>query len=135
MEFKDYQRRTLAALEDWSEALDAARADADKAVGALEGVGLNVPGTVRDFARAAWGRIEETGGVAATAGEYVARTDDAGRPIPHVCLKIPTGGGKTLLGAAAPERLGMQAGFVLWIVPSRAIYDQTKAALWSREHP
>ena len=135
MEFKDYQRRTLATLEDWREALDAARADADKAVAALEGAGLDVPDTVRDFARAAWGRLAEAGGVAATAGKYVARTDDAGRPIPHVCLKIPTGGGKTLLGAAAPERLGMRTGFVLWIVPSRAIYGQTKAALWSREHP
>ena len=115
--------------------LDAARADADKAVAALEGAGLDVPDTVRDFARTAWGRLAEAGGVAATAGEYVARTDDAGRPIPHVCLKIPTGGGKTLLGAAALERLGMRTGFVLWIVPSRAIYEQTKAALWSREHP
>ena len=29
----------------------------------------------------------------------------------------------------------MQTGLVLWIVPSRAIYTQTKAAFKSRQHP
>lgn len=135
MEFKDYQRRTLAALEAWNDAIGAARADAGEAVAALEGAGVSVPDAVRDFPRKAWEELAAVGGVAATAGGYVARTDYAGRPIPHVCLKIPTGGGKTLLGAAAPERIGMRTGLLLWIVPSRAIYEQTKAALWSREHP
>ena len=27
--------------------------------------------------------------------EYVPRTDGMGRPIPSICLKSPTGGGKT----------------------------------------
>ena len=67
--------------------------------------------------------------------EYVDRTDDANRPIPHICFKVPTGGGKTLLAAAALERLNRQTGLTLWVVPSKAIYDQTKAALWNREHP
>ena len=40
-----------------------------------------------------------------------------------------------MLGAAALERLGRQTGFVLWIVPTRAIYEQTKTALCTREHP
>ena len=44
------------------------------------------------------------GGVAESAGRYVDRTGDAERPIPHVCFKIPTGGGKTLLAAAALEK-------------------------------
>ncbi len=73
--------------------------------------------------------------MAASAGEYVSRTDDAGRPIPHICFKVPTGGGKTLLAAAALERLNRQTGLTLWITPTRAIYEQTKAALKSREHP
>ena len=42
---------------------------------------------------------------------------------------------KTLLAAAALERLNRQTGLTLWIVPSKAIYNQTKAALWNREHP
>ena len=69
-------------------------------------------------------------------GAYMGRTDDAaGRPIPHVCFKVPTGGGKTLLAAAALERLNRQTGLTLWITPTNAIYEQTKAALKNREHP
>ena len=79
--------------------------------------------------------MAETGGVAKSAGEYVSRTDEADRLIPHICFKIPTGGGKTLLAAAALQRLHRQTGLTLWITPTRAIYDQTKAALKSREHP
>ena len=48
---------------------------------------------------------------------------------------MPTGGGKTLLAAAAVERLHMQTGLVLWIMPTRAIYQQTRKALKDREHP
>ena len=135
MELKDYQHRTVDAFGEWCKALDAAREGAAKAVSALEDAKVPVPDQVRNFPRAAWEQLTQAGGVAESAGEHIDRTDDAGRPIPHACFKIPTGGGKTLLAAAAIERLGRQTGLVLWIVPTRAIYEQTKAALWSREHP
>ena len=48
---------------------------------------------------------------------------------------MPTGGGKTLLAAAALERMNRQNGLTLWIVPTKAIYQQTKKALWNKEHP
>ena len=80
-------------------------------------------------------KLKENRTVAATSGEYVDRTDDADRPIPHICFKVPTGGGKTLLAAAALERLPWQRGLVLWIVPSKAIYAQTKTALYDKQHP
>ena len=135
MELKQYQRRTLDTFDAWRKALDDARAETQARVAALEGAGLPVSDDDRNFPRVAWGRLAQVGGAADSAGEYVERKDEAGRPIPHACLKIPTGGGKTLLAAAALERLGRQTGFVLWIVPTRAIYAQTKIALWSREHP
>ena len=135
MELKQYQRQSLDAFDTWRKALDHAHEQAVRSVSALEGAGLDVPDEVRDFPRAAWKQLAQTDGVANSAGQYIGRSDDAGRPIPHACFKIPTGGGKTLLGAAALERLGRQTGFVLWIVPTRAIYEQTKIALWSREHP
>ena len=125
MELKQYQRR----------ALDAARAEADTRAAALESAGLAVADADRDFPRKAWESLAAVGGVAEPRAEYVARSDGAGHPIPHVCLKVPTGGGKTLLAAAALERLDRQTGLVLWIVPSRAIYAQTRAALWNRMHP
>ena len=63
------------------------------------------------------------------------RADGAGRQIPHACIKIPTGGGKTLVAAHAIGRLGMRSGLVLWVVPTVAIYDQTRKSLWDRGHP
>ena len=101
----------------------------------LEGAGIAITDDVRNYPKAAWQKLTQSGGVAATAGPYASRTDDAGRPIPHVCFKVPTGGGKTLLAAASLERLNRQTGLTLWITPTRAIYDQTKAALSNREHP
>ena len=58
-----------------------------------------------------------------------------GRPIPHVCFKVPTGGGKTFLAVKALERLRRHRGLVLWVMPTRAIYEQTKEALRNKAHP
>ncbi len=135
MELKEYQHRTLEAFDRWRKALEVAREEAAKQRAIFEQAEMPVPPELGNFPRTAWERLAETGDVAGSATPYVERTDKAGRPIPHVCFKIPTGGGKTLLGTGALERLGMQKGLVLWIVPSRAIYAQTRKAFWSREHP
>jgi len=60
--------------------------------------------------------------------------------LPYVCLRIPTGGGKTLVachavGVAARELLQTENVVMLWLVPSNAIREQTLAALKNREHP
>ena len=39
------------------------------------------------------------------------------------------------VAASALERLNRQTGLTLWVVPTKAIYAQTRAALWNREHP
>ena len=135
MELKEYQYRTLDAFDRWRRALDEAREESRRQTAALVEAGASVPPEIGNFPRTAWNRLADAEEVARSAGPHVDRVDGAGRPIPHVCFKIPTGGGKTLLGAAALERLGRQTGLVLWIVPSRAIYAQTRAAFRSREHP
>lgn len=71
---------------------------------------------------------------------FSPRLDGAGQNVPSVCFKIPTGGGKTLLAAAAVSQIQRQwlkrnNGFVLWIVPNESIYSQTIKALRNREHP
>ena len=71
---------------------------------------------------------------------YLSRYDGLNRSIPNICLKVPTGGGKTLLATCALERIHTdyfkrQTGFVLWVVPSDAIYRQTWKQLANREHP
>lgn len=60
--------------------------------------------------------------------------------IPYVCLRIPTGGGKTLLAChsiavANRDYLGMETSVVLWLVPSNAIREQTLNALRDLKHP
>ena len=93
------------------------------------------PKTFATIPRVPWQSLGQSGGVAESTGIYTSRTDDSGRPIPHVSFKVPTGGGKTLLAAAALERLNRQTGLTLWITPTRAIYEQTKTALRNRDHP
>ncbi|MBM4019566.1 MAG: hypothetical protein FJ288_14815 [Planctomycetes bacterium] len=59
--------------------------------------------------------------------------------VPYVCLRVPTGGGKTLIAAHAvgtiARRLGHQdRPLCLWVTPSTTIRDQTLNALRRREH-
>lgn len=70
------------------------------------------------------------------AQPYQRRYDGLGRPLPQVCLQVPTGGGKTLLAAHALGMIAEQQAirFALWIVPSRTIYQQTLRALCDRAH-
>jgi type III restriction enzyme len=63
------------------------------------------------------------------------------RDVPYCCLRLPTGGGKTLLGAHAigiahKHRIdGPQFPVALWLVPSTTIGDQTLDALKTPGHP
>lgn len=136
VELKRYQTSVLDRFGRWLDELEAARRKSETAIAAL---GDDATGTmadeIRNYPKLAWKELARAGEVAAAAGEYVTRTDGAGRSIPHVCLKVPTGGGKTLLAASALERLNRQTGLTLWITPTRAIYRQTKEALWDRRHP
>ena len=137
LELKEYQRGALDALTHWLEALEDAQRDSETTIELLQQrqIDTSIINELRNYPKSAWQKLKENGGVAATAGEYVDRTDEANRPVPHICFKVPTGGGKTLLAAAALERLPWQQGLVLWVVPSKAIYNQTKAALWDKQHP
>lgn len=60
--------------------------------------------------------------------------------VPAVCVRIPTGGGKTFLAAHAIARVGKtlkdtSAPVALWLVPSDAIRSQTLAALSTPRNP
>ncbi len=59
---------------------------------------------------------------------------------PFVCLRLPTGGGKTILAThavktAAEAWLCTDSPLVLWLVPTSMIRDQTLDALQNTEHP
>ena len=60
--------------------------------------------------------------------------------VPHVCFKVPTGGGKTFLAASSIKPIfdsmpHIHPVAVVWLVPSDAILNQTVAALQNVEHP
>jgi type III restriction enzyme len=60
--------------------------------------------------------------------------------MPYVCLRVPTGGGKTLLachtaGIAMKELLRAEQSVVLWLVPRSTILQQTADALRDNRHP
>ena len=60
--------------------------------------------------------------------------------VPHVCFKVPTGGGKTFLAACAVRYIKdaiVQSGegTVVWLVPSDTILEQTLACLRNIDHP
>ena len=60
--------------------------------------------------------------------------------VPYVCLRIPTGGGKTVMGAhiiqsAGRTLLEREFPLVLWMVPTTQIKTQTLEAFRNPRHP
>jgi type III restriction enzyme len=89
------------------------------------------------FARAA-----QRKGPAMAFGEQVGRpyNPDPFGEVPCVCLRVPTGGGKTLIAAHAVRVLAAEwcatdAPVALWLVPSDTIRSQTLKALQTTGHP
>jgi len=122
MKLKEYQDRTLKEVKVFLEQLAVWRPEAFKRGGWLF-----------DFAEKAW----EEAGVGRT---YLKKRDGLKRPLPVFCLKIPTGGGKTLLAVKTIDHvqnlyLKRQTGLVVWIVPTLQIYRQTLMRLKDRDDP
>ena len=117
---KNYQRNALAALEDFF----------NRARGCQDAASLT---TAFEAARAT--------AIGDDAGSRHYRPFAAGQPeVPQVCVRIPTGGGKTLLAAhavqtAAAAFVGAAYPVVLWLVPTNTIRTQTLDALRKPGHP
>ena len=127
MVLKEYQRKAVEKFFAYWKALAKCRKQARETYEWQLGQFKGSAPRMGDFAADAWAECMD-------GSPYVRRTDSNGMPIPHVCIKIPTGGGKTLMGVKMLERLPTQTGLVLWIVPSTAIFEQTWAAFANRNH-
>jgi type III restriction enzyme len=128
MRLKHYQEKVLKELKEYLNALAEFKAKYHKALEFDAEMAKDY-----NFPKRAW---EKAKGRAV----YHSKTNGLGEPLPDIYLKVPTGGGKTLLACHAIDHiqktyLNKQTGLVLWIVPSTQIYRQTISALKNREHP
>ena len=122
MELKNYQKLVLKDLDAYLDAL-------------MNAGGINA--AWKEY----WAGKGMGGGRGATAlpvgiPAYCDDLDGA----PNVCIKVPTGGGKTFLAASSVKAVfdKLPTGktkFVVWLVPSDAILTQTVANLSNPNHP
>lgn len=143
-ELKKFQAEVLERLDQFLSEIKKQKAQSAPVLQAL--IAMENTADLRheaaDFPKQAWAALKAQGRLppAFANQPHSSRFDGAGRAIPNVCLKIPTGGGKTLLAAASVGRvfssyLARHTGLVLWIVPNEAIYRQTLKMLANRDHP
>jgi type III restriction enzyme len=142
---KPFQTRVLQAVDRYVDELIRQQASLAGKAEALRVLADDQPALVReasDFPKRTWEKLRTTGHLppAYAGNDYSSRFDGAGNAVPNLCLKVPTGGGKTLLAAASVARvfsayLKRRTGLVLWVVPNEAIYRQTLKALSDRDHP
>ncbi len=83
----------------------------------------------QEATRALWGRKSDFRPLAGFPQE-----------MPYFCVRVPTGGGKTYLAAKSVALvnnrfLHSEHSVILWLVPSKAIRDQTLGALRQHDHP
>ncbi len=97
------------------------------------------------------GHVERLGNLKQAFAQYwtergVARPEPYRESIPqtpHLCIKVPTGGGKTFIAVNAIkpifDALAIYAReelkTVVWLVPSSAILEQTEKCLGNPQHP
>jgi len=123
---KDYQKRTLETVRCFLAELAKWRAEDENAR-------KHNPNWGSDWVEKAWSK-------AGAGHSYHPRFNGLGEHLPAFCLKVPTGGGKTLLATRVIDLVGAhfqqkRRGLVLWIVPTTQIYNQTLEALKDRDHP
>lgn len=122
MELKEYQIAALKQIKEYLEQLSIWRRRAE-----------DNPDLEIDFPFKAWEKAN-------IPRRYTSRKNGLNQPLPAFCLKVPTGGGKTLLAVKTIDLVNTtyrrrRTGLVLWIVPTTQIYRQTIQSLKDRDHP
>jgi len=115
IQLKEYQHRVLASVRDFLSECARSREPAS-----------------------AFGHV--TKAVYGSSLPYTQIADPRFERMPYVCIRVPTGGGKTLLachtvGIALNRYLPAPHALVLWLVPSNTILNQTADALRDPRHP
>ncbi|HWD89035.1 MAG TPA: DEAD/DEAH box helicase family protein [Mucilaginibacter sp.] len=128
MKLKQYQEKVLDTLKEYLSALADFKSKYQSALAFDPDIARDYNFPQRAFAKTT------------NRSNYHTKANGIHEPLPDVYLKVPTGGGKTLLACHSidliqKQYLQRQTGLVLWIVPSTQIYRQTILALKDRYHP
>lgn len=121
---KEYQRQVVRDIETFFNDLDVARQKFESSPDLKAALGSYVD-------------LALTGKYA----HYADRTKTgAGKPYPRVCIKMPTGGGKTLIAIETIRAYQnifakKKTGLVVWITHRDQIYHQTIENLQNKSHP
>jgi type III restriction enzyme len=131
MELKEYQRKTITQVKTYLEWLAKAKEEANRRK-PLSSEFADVESF--DFPKAAWSKFW------GYQKAYYSKKNGLGEELPDLYIKIPTGGGKTLIACHIIDLINRtylkkQNGVVLWIVPTNQIYKQTLESLRNRDHP
>ena len=117
MELKSYQARTIQELKEF----------------------IAFTKTSKNAAEA-YENYWKSKGIIPASDANIKPYNDSVKNAPHVCLKVPTAGGKTFIACSSlkaifDEYSAIQKKAVVWLVPSDSILEQTKAALKNPNHP
>ena len=133
-----YQQRVLEKLEDYLEILVEQKRNINK----IETSGVSIPQERLNFPEWTWEALRDKKLLPTSriSTPYSPRESGTKTPVPNIVYKVPTAGGKTFLAVSSLSKifttyLNRSTGFVLWVVPSEAIYNQTKRQLTDRSHP
>lgn len=116
MQLKNYQKKTLDSLEQFLRILD-------------------ITDNISDAYEKYWNDNNVNVGFGG-----VPSYKDIIKGVPHVCFKIPTGGGKTYIASSSLKTIFdnmplIKKKVVVWLVPSDIILEQTIRVLKDPHHP
>ena len=145
MQLKDFQSDVLEKLNQYLNILEKAYQEEKVLVDHYKK--KDQKRNFTGFCKKTWEKLDENGQIPISRDKrdhiqklpYLPKKDELGNSIPNICLKIPTGGGKTLIGVNAVESINdyfkKNTGLILWIVPTEAIYRQTIKSFKDKIHP